>query len=109
MKNTFTVNARKMYSDEDTITISEVTSIMSNLGGFLLGLSDGNNIQLDADYNIIIDGSDDSFYNADDDMFEDIDNSIDSYEASQNMPCDTYGMAACTENCPRYVECQLGG
>ena len=27
------------------------------------------------------------------------------YNASFNMPCDTYGMGACSDSCPRYHEC----
>lgn len=27
-------------------------------------------------------------------------------QAKQNMPCDTYGMVACTESCSRYVKCR---
>ena len=27
------------------------------------------------------------------------------YEAAFNMPCDTYGVAACYNGCPRYREC----
>lgn len=28
-------------------------------------------------------------------------------DAKSNMPCDTWGMLACTSSCPQYEECQL--
>lgn len=28
------------------------------------------------------------------------------YEGLMNMPCDTYGMAACSHSCPKYYQCQ---
>ena len=27
-------------------------------------------------------------------------------DAEMNMPCDTYGMCACSSSCPRYYQCQ---
>ena len=56
MLNTFTVKARRF--SEDTVVYKNVTSIFSNLGGFLLSTKDGN-VQLPAETEIIIDGSDD--------------------------------------------------
>lgn len=36
-----------------------------------------------------------------DEEYEDVD------EESGNMPCDTYGMLACSHSCPNYYKCQV--
>ncbi len=58
MKNTFTVKATNGLGVGATQTIKDVTTIHSNLGGFLVNTLSGG-FQLEGDNVIIIQGSDD--------------------------------------------------
>ena len=50
---------------------------------------------------------DDMYYDPweDEDYEEDEEWEDEEYEETGNMPCDNYGMGACSSSCPRYYEC----